>query len=98
MNEVRIIEEKPQLLSVGVASRRRRFAKENRRGFSAAVVGDPKRDPRELQVRRLLLREDDLDAAVLRFAYAFRCRNAQIVFAAAGNNHIAAWHTETFER
>jgi hypothetical protein len=57
-----------------------------------------RRDPRSLQVHRLLLREDDLDTTVLRFAYPVWCRNAQVILAAAGNYHVAARHTEAFER
>src|SRR6516162_2988090 len=71
--------------------------RKSRRGLSAAarwgaveapkVIADPDR-----------LREHDLDAAVLRFAYAWRRRHAQVVHAATTDDHIAARHAETLER
>jgi len=43
------------------------------------------------------LRENDLDAPVLRLAHAWRRWDARVVHAAACDNHIAARHAEPFE-
>src|SRR6516164_9875574 len=47
---------------------------------------------------RTRLREHDLDSAVLRLAYAWGRRYAQIIHAATADNHVAARHAEPFER
>src|SRR5215472_13909282 len=44
------------------------------------------------------LREHDLDAAILRLAYAWRRRHAQVVHTATTDDHVAAGHAETLER
>src|SRR5689334_25299823 len=51
----------------------------------AAAVAGGQIAPPELPGEEIALREDDLDAAVLRLAYAWRCRDAQIVHAATGD-------------
>src|SRR5205823_2528890 len=75
--------------------RSRRVCKKIRRGEPRrwrGPVGTPK-----LQGEETVLREDDLDTAVLRLAYAWRRWNAQIVHAAAGDHHVAARDAETVE-
>src|SRR5207248_166490 len=44
------------------------------------------------------LREDDLDAAVLRLAHAIRSRHALVVLAAATDRHLLTWYAEPQHR
>src|SRR5260370_2539678 len=53
--------------------------------------------PKLASAERFLLREYDLDATVLRLAYAWRRWNAQVVHATARNHHVAARDAEAFE-
>src|SRR5215472_18015278 len=68
-----------------------------------AAAGDPRRlewgptGPPSLRDEGAL-REHDLDAAVLRLAYAWRRRHAQVVHAATADDHVAARHAEALER
>ena len=83
------------ILSLGHRSAeglQRKTAADNSRRLSGVLGGPPK-----LARAESSLREDDLDAAILRLAYAVRCWNAQVVLAAAGDHHVAARDAEPFE-
>src|SRR5689334_3310596 len=68
--------------------------KKNAAEFRGGFRG-PSKSP-ELKPRGL--REDDLDAAVLRLAYAWCRWNTGVVHAAAGDDHVAAGYAKPFER
>src|SRR6516225_767038 len=63
---------------------------------SAAFSRDPAfgRTPGDFENETALLREDDLDAPVLRLAHTWRRRYAQIVEAVTGNGHVTARYTQ----
>src|ERR1700730_1469663 len=64
---------------------------------SAAVPGNLDGSP-GFGVGETVLREDDLDAAVLRLADTWRRWHPWIVHAATAYHHVAACHAELFER
>jgi hypothetical protein len=57
--------------------------------------GASPRSPKRPRVRsEIFLREEDLDAPVLRLAYAIRRRHTEIVLTATDDGHVAARHAE----
>ena len=86
----------------GVEPAERGFAEEGQEGFvqkktAAACRGGFRGPPRSPELKPRGLREDDLDAAVLRLANAWRRWNTGVVHAATGDHHVAAGYAKPFE-
>src|SRR5215831_16535917 len=75
----------------GAVERKKAAAGDPRRPGWGPPTGPGSRDESALW-------EHDLDAAILRLAYAWRRRHAQVVHTATTDDHVAARHAETLER
>src|SRR6516162_5632373 len=73
----------------------------NRRDGPRRLAGGRQRPPAKSSIAhadRARLWEHDLDAAILRLAYAWRRRHSQVVHAATADHHVAARYAEMLKR
>jgi len=86
--------ERKRLNPAHVRAMRQRRHKKNAAVVCGVFRGPLSRTPGLLQSETALLREEDLDAPVLRLAHTERRWHAQIVVAATADRHIAARDAE----
>src|ERR1700739_3386294 len=71
--------------------------KKTPRDTAASPAIPPLAGSRALESETALLREEDLDAPVLRLAHTWRRRHAEIVEAVTGNSHVATRYAQRGE-